>query len=442
MNTLMLLMIVVVMLSGYAVESQFVPRELKLLPELFSALVLLLVVVHGIRNRFQFVRPGYWFAFGAIAATMLCGALANSLESGPVIAGMRNYLRAMPMFFLPAVFAFSERQIRSQLLLLLVLCLLQIPIAISQRIASSWYSNPSGDDVRGTLLVSGTLSIYLICAACVLTGYFIRRRASAWLFVPLLVLVLLPTAINETKATAVLLPIGLLVTFYVGSERRTKLKNMALATMLLALFGAMFVPLYDHFIVKREYGVPIGEFFTDEERLSRYMSRGVGVGAEKVGRTDAIVTSLREVSRDPTQFGFGLGIGNASNSALGEAFSGKYARRFAPFIQSSAVLLILEVGMLGFGLALLINWLVFRDSRAVAQSDQGFIGTLAIGWAGTSVVIVVSNLYVNLVTNEAISYLFWYFSGVVAAHRVRLFQQGARASASAFVSPSAKPARV
>jgi hypothetical protein len=423
MNGLVLALILAVTTLGYLIGMHVVPRPMKYAVEIMSGLVLLVVLIGGTRNRFQFVRPAYWFAFAAVAATMLCGALANSIESGPLFAGLRSYLRAVPLFFLPAVYAFSERQIRSQLFVLLMVCLAQLPIAFTQRLTTAQGGGASGDATAGTLLGSGLLSVFLISALCVLTAAFLRKQIRLIVFLPLFVLVLLPTTLNETKATVVMLPIALLVTFIAGSQKGTRLKNSVVATSLLAVAGAIFVPVYDYYSSKQKYGVPILEFFSDKKTFERYVSKEAGIGtreARVVGRVDALLTSLREMSKDPTHLAFGLGIGNASDSSLGPNFTGKHFQKFAPFLKSAGAVFILEIGLLGLALVLTIDYLIYRDSRAVAETDSGIIGTLAVGWAGVTAVIVMGTFYALLPTSEALSYLFWFYSGVVAAERVRL----------------------
>jgi hypothetical protein len=423
MNGLVLTLILVVTTFGYLVGIDVLPGPAKYAAEILSAIVLLLIFIGGTRNRFQFVRPAYWFAFAAVAATMLCGALANSLESGPLFAGLRSYLRAVPLFFLAAVYAFSERQIRTQFFVLLIVCLAQLPIAIEQRLTTAYEGGASGDTTSGTLLGSGLLSVFLISALCVLTAAFLRKQIKLIVFLLLFILLLLPTTLNETKATAVMLPVALLVTFIAGSQKGTRLKNAVVATSLLVVAAVIFVPVYDYYASKQKSGTPILKFLSDKKTFERYVSKDAGIGtreARVVGRTDAILTPLSEMSRDATHLAFGLGIGNASLSSLGPNFTGKHFQKFAPFLKSAASVFILEIGLLGLALVLVIDYLIYRDSRAVAEADEGIIGTLAVGWAGVTATIVMATFYTPITTSEALSYLFWYYSGVVAAERVRL----------------------
>jgi hypothetical protein len=431
MNTLVLLMILAVTTFDYLTQVDLLPRVVKLVPEMVSALALLLVAFYGARNRFQFVRPAYWFIFGTLVVTIACGVVANSVEAGPLITGMRRYLRVMPLFFLPAVYAFSERQIRSQLLLLLALCLPQLPIAFSQRMATIAAQGHTGDATVGMLSKSGFLSIFLVCATCVLTAALLRKRIRPAPFLLLFILLLIPTTINETKATLILLPLGLLVTFVAASQERARLKNAVVATALLAIFGVLFVPIYDYFITQKG-GPTVVEFFTESGGFARYMAKDAEIGTRsvnEVGRADAILTPLREMSRDPTHLVLGLGIGNVTDSPLGRKFEGAHFQKFAPFLKSTASILILEIGVLGLVLVLVGYYLIYRDARVVAEADKGLMGMLAAGWTGVTAVIVIATFYNNTTSSEAISYLFWYFSGLVAAHRVRLARQSMGTSA-------------
>jgi hypothetical protein len=421
MHRLILAMICSVTLAEYLTRIAILPRPAKFLPELFSAIVAAYVLGAGVRQRFQFVRATYWLAFGSIAVTMVCGALANTVATGPLIAGIRTYLAPIPLFFLPAVFDFKEQQIRKQLLVLLGITLVQLPIAIHQRWVVMREHRWTGDEVSGTLLISSNLSIFLISCVCVLTGLFLRGRLSKPAFLALFFTLLIPTTINETKGTLLLLPLGLLITLVAGSQPGRRLRLIGLATVLLVAFGAIFIPVYDAMRKYQPYYTPITGWITDQEKVERYLNKDSAVGdTGRVGRWDALVVPLHELSRDPVNLVFGLGLGNASHSNLGEQFVGKYYHRLGPFTTTSASTFALELGLLSTTLVFLILFLVFRDSLAVARVDKCLTGAIAIGWCGVSAVITLATFYKAIHTFESLSYLFWYFSGLLAAARMRL----------------------
>jgi hypothetical protein len=412
----------------YLAKISWLPGLAPYLFEVLGAFVLVCVVVLGVRDRFQYVRPAYWFVFGSIGVTILCGVLINAVEAGPMFAGMRTYLRAIPLFFLPCVFRFTERQLRTQLRLLLMLCLVQVPIAVAQRLGTIARGGVTGDETSGTLMISSILSIFLICAISVLTAFYRRKHLSTSVFVVLFLLLIFPTTINETKGTLFLLPVALVVTLLVVASRGARLKNALLALGLLAVFGAIFIPIYDHLAQARRYPTTIEGFFTQEGRLEGYLYKDAELGAasgRETGRIDAIVVPLSVLARDPSHLVFGLGIGNASDSALGVQFVGRYFRVFDPFLESSFTRLVLELGLLGAVLVLFLYWQVFADSRIVAANDNNQKGALAAGWTGVTAVIALSTFYTDIISFEALSCLFWLYAGVIAAERMRIADRAA-----------------
>ena len=95
MQRLVLIMIVVATTFDFLSKGDswgrfaYLPRPATYLGELLGGFVLLYVVVAGTRNRFQYVRPAYWFAFGTLLFTMVAGILLNQVEPGPIFAGLR-----------------------------------------------------------------------------------------------------------------------------------------------------------------------------------------------------------------------------------------------------------------------------------------------------------------------------------------------------------------
>jgi len=421
MHYLILAIIIAVSVIDQLTASHILPRPLAFLPEVLSAIALLYVGAVGARQRFCNVRTSYWFAFGGIALVMACGAIANDVAPGPIFAGMRYYLRAIPIFFLPAVYEFKDWQIRQQLRLLLLVGIMQLPFAWHQRLLVIRTFRFSGDSVVGTLIDSSVLSIYLICAVCILTGLFLRQRLSALTYFILFFYLLAATTINETKGTLILLPIALLTVVLVGTPPAKRLRITLLTVGLFGVFLAGFIPVYDYMERANPYYTSIENFFTSEKKVGQYLDTGSGLGARReTGRVDAIVVPLKRMSADPAQLAFGLGIGNASHSNLGPQFIGAYFPLFAGFLVSSFSIFLLETGVFGITLIYMLYWLVFRDSLAVARSDDSLTGWIAIGWSGVVVLVVIATPYKTLHTFESLSYLFWYFSGLIAARRMRL----------------------
>jgi len=427
MQAIVLLIICCVTLNDFLVKLLDLPTVLHFLPEVLSGTVALYVAIAGIRDGFHSVAPKYWFAFGAFAVLILCGVIDNGTGSGPMLSGMRFYLRAIPMFFLPAVLPMSEQHLKRQLNLLLALAFLQLPIAVYQRWIVLSEGRYTGDSVQGTLMDSGVLSIFLICVVLVLTGLVIKRRIGKLKYAVLVALVLIPSVINETKGTLVLLPAGIMVTLIMGGEQGKRLRYASFALMGLVAFGAFFIPVYNMMEVHNPYKSEkdITNYFTNEKQLGRYMSSDVsGVGTAKdVRRGDAIEIPLRFLSRDPAQLAFGLGIGSVSPSNFGKNFEGSYFQLFKKFLITSFTFFLLEFGVLGVIMIALLFWLVFMDTLAVARVDDSLIGEVAAGWTGVVALIALGMVYTILHEFTSITYLAWYFSGVICARRLSLSNQ-------------------
>ncbi len=417
MQFTILLLIVSSVTFEFLKKGGILPGPVNFIPEVIGAVALLYVVAVGVRTRFSAVPVSFWITFFSIAVVMAIGVLLNGVEPGPLFAGIRTYLRAIPLFLLPAVYVFSERKLTIQLKILLLLCLIQLPIAIYQN--EQRHAFDDGDDVVGTLVSSSVLSLFLMCAACILTGMYLKKRLSLVGYILLMFLILAPSLLNETKGTLILLPAGLLTTFIMGSPPGKRLRNGSFAILLLSSFMALFVYFYDTMFYNPAdpYSYKLVDFFTGDT-VDRYVSRGTGFGAKKtnIGRGDALRVAYRYTSRDPITLAFGLGIGNAAESSLGPQFQGAYGKLFSRFLQYSAIRLILEVGLIGLALIVLLMALVFQHVRAVAHRDAGWMGAFATGWLGVTVIQTVALFYKDLITVPAHSFLFWFYSGVVVAY--------------------------
>jgi len=418
----MLSAIIAVMTVAYVAITMKLPGIVKLVPEMIAALMIPYIIAAGSRQRLKYIHPKYWAVFAILAFSMICGLLVNDVDAGPAVAGMRSYLRVVPLFLLPAVWHFTEEQIGKQLRLLLALSLLQVPVAAFQRWQVWRQGRFTGDQVVGTLNDSGILSIFLICAIAVLVGLLMRKHISKLWFTVLFFVLLVPTTINETKVTVILLPMGLLTALVVGSQRGKRLQIVAAAGALLITFGAIFIPVYNLMQERNPYAKDITTFFTDSKQLNSYLeAKHAGVGAAtQVGRVDALRIPVQYLSRDPVHLVFGLGIGNASDSSLGKSFTGKYTELFERITITAFSTFTLELGVLGTGLVFLLYAMIFFDSLYVARTDEGIVGALAIGWTAVTAMMAVSTMYTNIQVFESLSFLFWFFSGLICARRMEV----------------------
>jgi cell division protein FtsW (lipid II flippase) len=423
MQVLMLAVILVSTVSTYLAQLGVLPGLARFLPELLSVLALVAVLLNGPHERFRYVATRYWLVFGALGAVVICGIIVNHVRPGTLFGGIRFYLRAIPFFFLPAVYAFSEPQLRTQLRWLLGIALLQLPVSLYQRHVVSVHGHWSGDPVSGTLTISSIMSIYLVCSTCVAAALTLRGRMSRSTFLLLFLLFAIPTSINETKSTVLLLPVGLVTTLLAGSPPGRRMRIGLSALGLLALFGVIYVPIYDHFAkVNNPYPYTIEGFFSDQRAVTRYVDQNTDLGTRReAGRWDSLSVPIETFAADPVHLAVGVGIGNGSASSLGAGYTGEYQALFGRYtIETSGAAFIVEIGLVGLLLVLVLYLLVFRDALAVASESEDIVGSIALGWLGVTLIMAIAIFYKSLHYFESLSYLFWYFSGVVAAERMRL----------------------
>jgi hypothetical protein len=426
MHALIIITFCVTTIMDFATESKAVPGVLKFTPEMLTAVITVIVMLRALRGQLSIIPLKYWVAFGILTFVVVCGVLSNSEGVGPTLAGTRYYLRAIPLFFLPAVANFSPTQLRTQLKVFITVALVQVPVAVYQRWTVMREGRWTGDDVRGTLMDSGVLSIFLICIVCVLTAFVMRGQIRKRPFLILFFVLLLPTTINETKATAVFLPIGLMATVLAVSPPGKRIQVFFGGAALLATFAALFIPLYAAMnsganTSERKEGIV--EFFTNQQQLDTYINdkKEVGFGTKRmVGRGTAIKFPLTYLARDPLHLAFGLGIGNASHSALGENFTGKYYELFQNFMVTAGSAFLLELGVIGIAMVLLLYWLVLSDAFTVMKADTGITGSIAAGWVGVVCIMGLATFYNVIHAHVSLGYPYWYFAGMIAARRGQL----------------------
>jgi hypothetical protein len=424
MQGLLLLIIGCVMTDDFLVRTLNLPGMLHFVPEALTGVATLCIAIVGTRDRFRRVAPKYWLVFGAFFLVILCGVINNATGVGPMLSGSRFYLRAFPLFFLAAVAPPSEREFKRALAVLLAFAIIQLPLAAAQRWIVLSEGRATGDDVQGTLMDSGILSIFLICVVLVLTGLRLRKHLSPFKYAFLSFLLLIPTTINETKGTLLFLPFGVVVTLIVGAERGKRLRYAALAVLAMAVFVAIYIPVYNSMEIENPYKneQDITNYFSNEKQLERYMSSDVaGVGTTKNPRRgDALMVPLQFLARDPAQLAFGLGIGSVAPSNFGKNFEGAYFNLFSKFLITSVTALLLEFGICGMLVIAIMFWLIFTDTLAVARDDESIFGAFAVGWVGVISMVAAGLFYTIFHEFTSVTYLSWYFSGVMCARRMSL----------------------
>ena len=217
----------VLVLTGEYLADVGFPHLFTYAPELCGVFASMLLVMLVVRNGLAPIPASIWIVLFLISLHLVFGILANHVQVGTAMIGGRIYLRTMPFFLLPLAAIPSSRELIVQFRVLIILGLLQLPIAIHQRLSTMNRTDlttvkylTSGDLTYGTLMNSAILSLFLICLASVVFVVFLRKRMNGLVTLALLAALLFPTTINETKATAFILPMVILILVLFAPRRK------------------------------------------------------------------------------------------------------------------------------------------------------------------------------------------------------------------------------
>ena len=193
-------------------EIPSLPARIMYLPDVIVVVVMLIVTVRLVATQRLFAVPlKYMMVFMGFCYVVVSAAAMNDVSPQVSFAGARNYFKYLPLFLIPFAYHFSAEDIRKQFVVVVGLALIQIPVTVRQRFFQFKASDfASGDVITGTLGGSGLLSIFLVCTIIMIIAYYLGKRISLGRTIVLCLILLVPTTINETKVTPILLALGTL----------------------------------------------------------------------------------------------------------------------------------------------------------------------------------------------------------------------------------------
>jgi hypothetical protein len=400
-----------------------------LVPELLSGIAMLIVFARLVAG----VRISLDWRYGAfltvLLGTIIFGYAVQDVPTGAMLAGARNYLKFIPFFLLPAVYPFTWKQIRAQLILVTCLLVVQTPLAFYQRFIEFANKMNDGDPIKGTTTTSSSLSMFMVVAVAGVVILYLRGKLRLLAVLLLMGWLFLPTTINETKATIILLPFAMFVPVLSMRAGKKAARKLVPIAAMGALAGVAFVLIYNSLIQYREYSHTLGDLVNGPGLLKYYFYTGAAEhDAQYVGRFDSIEFAVEHTARDPITFAFGMGAANVAESFMPQ-FAGKYWSYFLRYGvgQTQITTFIWEIGFVGLLAYLALFWFLTTDSFVLAKSnnDAAELGQL---WTVAMVVMTFGLLYKSVFSMNDVGYLFWYFSGVVAS-RAAAVRQAQRAAA-------------
>ncbi|HZL95748.1 MAG TPA: hypothetical protein VFB99_18975, partial [Vicinamibacterales bacterium] len=388
-NTLVIGLFVSVLSIEYLIrERGLLHPYLILLPELLSGVAMAIVLARLMAGARVSLDWRYLAFFAALTVTMLFGFIVQDVSAGAMVAGIRVHVKFLPFFLLPAVIRFTPGQLRAQFAVLLTLFVAQAPLALYQRFVEFADTMQTGDPVRGTATTSSALSMVMMCGTAAVVCLYLRKKIRLPVAMCVIAVLLLPTTLNETKATLLMLPMALIVPALVMPKGSRAAQRMLPIVVVGGVAMAAFVAVYDYLIQYSSTGQPIGQFVGETSFLRYLYSGAAEQGANYIGRFDSLEFALQGIGGDPLTAAFGLGAGNVSPSFLPQ-FDGEYADYYDRYGvgMTQITSLLWQVGFVGLASYLLLYHFVLSDARALARG-HGELALLGQIWVVVTVIMV------------------------------------------------------
>lgn len=393
-------------------------KVLAILPEMISVAVGICVLLYFALYRKIKMRPSYFYFYVAFALHILIGVIGNQVQPLAVLAGLRAYLKFLPLYFLPMVYNMTDEKVKAHLLALIAIAVMQFPLAVYQRFVEYGHL-ATGDYVAGTLTAAPMLTLFLVCTISVLVAFYVKKRIGLNIFIILIFILFLPAAINETKATVILLPLAILFPVVFGARKDFRVK--IIATVIPA---AILMVISFNYLYKIMYSAQpdVVEFYTTE-KVTEYLYTGAepgqvsGENTDQVGRLDSILYAYEKNADDIFTMMWGVGIGNAAVS-FSKKFEGEYADEYRRLggKQTGLGHYIWEIGLLGLCHIIWFCFLIFRDALKLKEQED-LSGPIGLGWLGVLAILITSMPYQNMIAANELMYPFFYISGFIVAKR-------------------------
>ena len=423
-SILYILFIYLFVVDYFVLRVRVLPKIVSLTPEIFSGIVLLIVCMLFVKYRVLNIPVKYVILFAFFILFLLVGVLLNQVQAGAFFSGIRKYFRYAPFFILPLVYYFSDKEIGKLINLLLLFTLIQLPVAIYQKLVL-FKANPTGDVIQGTVIGSGHLALYLICAISFALAYYLKGRIKLNKTLIIILIFFLPIGITEASAAFFLLPIVFIVPIFFMPKERTQFNKLMPLIMMGVVFFAGFIVIYNAQYSDRWGGnilnaVVKGQVFEKVYKQPDRDRLGQGPGTARlaeISRIDAPILALENLAeKGLVSVLVGVGIGNASRS-FSDQLKGEYFFTIDEYNSNVTTIsnMFWEIGILGVGFSYVLLLMVFFDAFKLRFSKDR-IGAIALGWLGVIVIIAISMGYTNLLAHNVMGYLMWFFLGLIISN--------------------------
>lgn len=392
----------------YGVFASYVPALSKLpwALALVSMLLLLPVILKLLtsKNIPTFIWLAIIFMLYALTVTFV-----QWDSTAQFLAGFKRYFQMYGLMFALALLAFKPSEYKLWLKLLLIIALIQFPVALLQRFMLGDLDGGYGgaeltDRVAGTLgssseggSASAQMAAFLIMAATFIIARFKEALIEQKKAIYLCLICLIPLGLGETKIVIVLLPIVWLILMRDDFKKNISrsLVQFFILLMLTAFFGLIYLGL--------NKGAITG--MTNADVLSQTLEYNIGsqgYGTYLLNRTTVVgFWWLNHDWSDPLGLLLGHGLGSSYFSS-GNAVFGNIAANYIGYgiDLTSASSLLWDTGLLGFILFLSIFFAAwFTASRLRKDSKDPSVRADALAIQACIVILLVFVFYDNTLVN-------------------------------------------
>ncbi|MBA4318320.1 MAG: hypothetical protein C0412_07960 [Flavobacterium sp.] len=390
-------------------------RYMTWVPEFMALLAFLYIPAAMALKKEYRMPPKYTLLLILYIVHVSTGFVVNSMEGGAIIAGARQFFKFIPIFLLPAIIHFENKDIVNFLKLILFIAFIQFPVTIWQRFIQ-FAGDPSGDPIGGTLgeNTSGILSFFLTVVLSFLVTFLLKRKISLKVFLLTFFVCFIPTTINETKITFLLLPFAFILPIYFGkiklSENISKFVPLVIFASIILL---VFIGIYNYMGWGKKK-TDIIKWFSDDKVVEKYTDN----------RFVPIQTAFEKVFfNDMKTIFFGYGGGNLS-PAFTKSLESSLVEKFAAYepVKVSLTKLLWETGYGGMIFFFLLIANIFIDSLKFSRRSDYFFSDFALCMAVFTCFFSVSHLYFQVLNSNLFIYLFFFFSGYLVSFRATKYQ--------------------
>jgi hypothetical protein len=190
------------------------------------------------------------------------------------------------------------------------------------------------------------------------------------------------------------------------------------------IYGRPDTPtIFDHF--KRETEGKGYIYLGDEEAKKRIEA------GDQIGRLDAIMAAFDNVSKDPGELFFGIGIGNTLSPKIGFLAYDNDKEKYSPSTTTISFI-VWEKGIVGLFIQLLLLAFIFKDALYM-RNQHTFLGVLCLSWTNVTGIMFLTFFYQNVYNSNPLSITFWLFSGIVISksYEMRRLQSSQKNQSSA-----------